>query len=151
MKQYPGGNNPLGAADKGLNFNQLLFNAPNTLDNHVMVGRMDYNIDSAGRHSIMVRGTLNGAGQDTSLAQFPGQAAAARTLDNSRGVAVRYTAVINPHLVNVLNYGYTRLGTSSTGNQTVIPSIGFTTLTATPRPSAAPCAHHQYCGRPYLD
>jgi Carboxypeptidase regulatory-like domain len=135
MKQYPAGNNPLGASDKGLNFNQLLFNAPNTLDNHVMVGRMDYNIDSAGKHSIMVRGTLNGAGQDTTLAQFPGQAAVARTLDNSRGLAIRYTTVITPHLVNVLSYGYTRLGTSATGNQSVIPNIGFTTLTATPRPS----------------
>ncbi len=135
MKQYPAGNNPLGASDKGLNFNQLLFNAPNTLDNHVMVGRMDYNIDSAGKHSIMVRGTLNGAGQDTTLAQFPGQAAASRTLDNSRGLAVRYTTVITPHMVNVLSYGYTRLGTSSTGNETVIPTFGFTALTATPRPS----------------
>ena len=28
MKQYPAGNNPLGGTDKGLNFNQLLFNAP---------------------------------------------------------------------------------------------------------------------------
>lgn len=135
MKQYPAGNNPLGASDKGLNFNQLLFNAPNTLDNHVMVARMDYNIDSAGKHSIMARGTLNGAGQDSTLAQFPGQSAVARTLDNSRGLALRYTTVITPRLVNLLSYGYTRLGTSATGNQSVIPSIGFTTLTATPRPS----------------
>ncbi len=135
MKQYPAGNNPLGASDKGLNFNQLLFNAPNKLDNHVMVGRMDYNIDSAGKHTVMVRGTLNGAGQDTTLAQFPGQSAAARTLDNSRGLAVRYTAVISPHLVNLASYGYTRLGTSSTGNETVLPSFGFTTLLPTARPS----------------
>jgi hypothetical protein len=135
MKQYPAGNNPLGATDKGLNFNQLLFNAPDTLDNHVMVGRMDYNIDDAGRHTLSVRGTLNGAGQDSTLAQFPGQAAAARTLDNSRGVSVQYTAVIDPHLVNLATYGYTRLGTSSTGNQTVLPSFGFTTLQPTARPS----------------
>ncbi len=135
MKQYPAGNNPLGGTDKGLNFNQLLFNAPNTLDNHVMVARMDYNIDSAGRHSIMVRGTLNGAGQDSTLAQFPGQSAASRTLDNSRGLAARYTTVITPQLVNVLSYGYTRLGNSATGNQSVIPTFGFTTLTPTARPS----------------
>jgi len=100
-----------------------------------MVGRMDYNIDSAGRHTLMARGTLNGAGQDSSLAQFPGQAAASRTLDNSRGVAVRYTAVLTPHLVNALNYGYTRLGNASTGNSDVIPSVGFTTFEATPRAS----------------
>lgn len=135
MKQYPAGNNPVGASDKGLNYNQLLFNAPNTFDSHAMVGRLDYNIDDAGKHSIMARGTLNGQGQDSSLSQFPGQAAASRSLDNSRGLAVRYTAVLTPHLVNVATYGYTRLGTSATGNQTVIPNLGLTTLSATPRPS----------------
>jgi hypothetical protein len=135
MKQYPAGNNPLGASDKGLNFNQLLFNAPQKLDNHAEVGRMDYNIDNAGRHTLMVRGTLNGAGQDSTLAQFPGQAAASKTLDNSRGLALRYTAVLNPHLVNALNYGYTRLGTASTGSEAVIPSFGFTTLDPTARAS----------------
>ena len=137
MKQYPAGNNPLGASDKGLNLNQLLFNAPNTLDNHAQVARMDYNVDSAGKHTLMLRGTLNGSGQDAQngLAQFPGQAAASRQLDNSRGMAARYTAVLTPRLVNALTYGYTRLGTSSTGNSTVLPSIGFTTLQATPRAS----------------
>src|SRR6185369_16827435 len=131
----PAGNNPLGASDKGLNFNQLLFNAPNTLDNHAQVARMDYNIDSAGKHTVMLRGTLNGAGNDSTLAQFPGQAAASRSLDNSRGLAARYTAVLNPRLVNALSYGYTRLGNASTGNTTVLPSFGFTTLQATPRAS----------------
>ncbi|HLK67929.1 MAG TPA: TonB-dependent receptor [Bryobacteraceae bacterium] len=133
MKQYPAGNNPLGAADKGLNLNQLLFNAPNTLDNHAQVARMDYNIDSAAKHTLMVRGTLNGSGQDSTLAQFPGQAAASRSLDNSRGLSARYTAVLTPRLVNALTYGYTRLGNASTGNTDVLPSFGFTTLTATPR------------------
>jgi hypothetical protein len=135
MKQYPAGNNPLGASDKGLNLNQLLFNAPNTLDNHAQVARMDYNIDSAGKHTVMLRGTLNGSGNDSTLAQFPGQAAASRQLDNSRGLAARYTAVLTPRLVNAVSYGYTRLGTASTGNSTVLPSIGFTTLQATPRAS----------------
>jgi hypothetical protein len=135
MQQYPQGNDPLAASDKGLNFNDLLFNAPNVVNDHAMVGRMDYNIDSAGRHTLMVRGTLNGASQTGTTAQFPGQAAASQMLDNSRGVAVRYTAVISSHLVNNLNYGSTRLGNSSTGNESVIPSFGFTTLQATSRPS----------------
>ena len=74
------GKQSAGGTDKGLNFNQLLFNAPNTLDNHAQVARMDYNIDPAGKHSIMVRGTLNGArtATPTRLAQFPGQSAASR-------------------------------------------------------------------------
>ncbi len=137
MSQYPSGNNPQAASDKGLNFNVLTFNAPSKLDNHAQVARMDYNIDSAGKHTVMLRGTLNGAGQDSTqaLAQFPGQAAASRTLDNSRGLAARYTAVLSPRAVNVLTYGYTRLGTASTGNSTVLPSFVLSTLTATPRAS----------------
>jgi hypothetical protein len=135
MQQYPQGNDPLAASDKGLNFNDLLFNASNVVNDHAMVGRMDYNIDAAGKHTLMVRGTLNGAAQTGTTAQFPGQAAASESLDNSRGVAARYTAVLSAHLVNNLNYGYTRLGNSSTGNENVIPSFGFTTLQATTRPS----------------
>ncbi len=97
--------------------------------------RLDYNIDSAGKHSLMFRGTLNGAGQDSTLAQYPGQAAASRSLDNSRGLAARYTWVVAPTLVNTLTYGYTRIGTASTGNSTVLPSLGLTNLQATPRAS----------------
>ncbi|HEY4361226.1 MAG TPA: TonB-dependent receptor [Bryobacteraceae bacterium] len=138
MQQYPAGNNPLGAADKGLNLNQLLFNAPSVLNNHAEVARMDYNIDSAGKHTVMVRGTLNGASQTPTagLAILPGYAPSQQSLDNSRGVAVRYTAVLSPNIVNVVNYGYTRLGQASTGNQNVVPSIGLTTLIPTTRPSA---------------
>ena len=140
MKQYPVGNNPLGASDKGLNFNQLLFNAPNVLNNHAQVAKLDYNLDPAGKHTLMVRGTLNGASSPPTgtagLAQFPGQAASQTQLDNSRGLAGRYTAVLNAHTVNVFNYGYTRLGTATTGTQNVIPSFGFTTLQPTTRPSS---------------
>ena len=135
MNLYPSGNNPLASSDKGLNTNQLLFNAPNHLDNHAQVGKLDYNLDPQGKHTFSLRGTLNGSGNDSTLAQFPGQAAVARTLDNSRGLAGRYTAILAPHLVNVFNYGYTRLGTASTGNNTVIPTLYFTAPIATPRAS----------------
>lgn len=134
MSAYPSGNNPLTAADKGLNFNTLTFNAPQHLDNHAQVGKLDYNLDPQGKHTFSLRGTLNGASQDSTLAQFPGQAAAAGTLDNSRGLAGRYTAVLSPHLVNVFNYGYTRLGNASTGNTNIVPSLYFSAPAATPRP-----------------
>src|SRR5579885_2369548 len=137
MKQYPSGNNPLGASDKGLNFNSLLFNASQPLNNHAEVARMDYNIDNAGRHTISVRGTLNGASQvpNGGLAQFPGQSPSQVLLDNSRGIAARYTYVITPNLVNTANFGYTRLGASSTGAEAIVPNFGFTTLSPTVRPS----------------
>jgi hypothetical protein len=60
----------------------------------------------------------------------------AKTHDNSRGVAARYTAVLAPNLVNLATYGYTRLGTAATGSDVVVPSFGFTTVQPTsPRPT----------------
>ena len=76
MQQYPSGNNPLSGSDKGLNFNQLLFNAPEPLNNHVQVGKLDYNLDNAGHDTISIRGTLNGASSVTGPAVFPGQSPA---------------------------------------------------------------------------
>ena len=135
FKQYPSGNDPKSSADGGLNFNILRFNAPQKLDNRAYVARMDFNLDAAGRHTLMLRGTLAGNSNDSTLAQFPGQAAVAKTLDNSRGLAARYTTVISSHLVNVVGYGYTRLGNASTGNSTVVPTFYFAALQPTPRAS----------------
>ena len=136
LKQYPSGNDPKSSADLGLNFNTLRFNAPQKLDNRAYVARMDFNLDTAGKHVLMLRGTLAGNSNDSTLAQFPGQAAVAKTLDNSRGLAARYTTVISPHVVNVVGYGYTRLGNASTGNSAVTPTFFFTALQPTPRASA---------------
>lgn len=138
FKQYPSGNDPKSSADLGLNFNTLRFNAPQKLDNRAYVARMDFNLDTAGKHVLMLRGTLAGNKTDSTsnLAQFPGQSSPSQTLDNSRGLAARYTTVISPHMVNVVGYGYTRLGTTSTGNSTVNPTFFFAALQPTPRASA---------------
>lgn len=137
MKQYPAGNDPAAAADRGLNLSVLRFNAPNTLDNRAYVGKMDFNIDPSGKHTLSVRGTLNASAQDNrdALAQFPGQAAASRTLDNSRGLSIRETAVLSSHIVNVANYGYTRLGSASTGSSAVVFGNTLANLIPTTRPS----------------
>ncbi len=143
LSQFPSGNNPLASADKGLNFNVLTFNAPQDLNNHAQVAKLDYNLDPAGRHTFSLRGTLNGAAVDgngsttstTGLAEFPGQAAVQKTLDNSRGLAGRYTAVLTPALVNVFNYGYTRLGNASTGSSAVVPTFYFAAPVGTTRGS----------------
>ena len=142
LKQFPAGNNPLASADLGLNFNVLTFNAPQDLNNHAQVAKMDYNIDSAGRHTVSVRGTLNGASVDgngsanstTGLAEFPGQSAVQKTLDNSRGLGARYTAVLSPTLVNVMNWGYTRLGNAQTGTEAVVPTFYFASPVGNTRP-----------------
>lgn len=144
MKQYPAGNDPLAGLDHGLNFNELLFNASAPLNNHAEVAKLDYNIDNSGKHTLSLRGTLNGAsnvpyvpGSTTNgLAQFPGQAPTQVVLDNSRGLSGRYTWVVSPTMVNTLNVGYTRLSTASTGVETVVPNFGFTPLQTTNRPSS---------------
>jgi hypothetical protein len=137
FQKYPSGNDPKSSADGGLNFSILRFNAPQKLDNRAYVAKMDFNLDSAGKHTLMLRGTLAGNSQDstTSLAQFPGQASPSQSLDNSRGLAARYTAILSPRLVNVVSYGYTRLGNASTGTDLVVPSFYFAALSATPRAS----------------
>lgn len=135
FKQYPEGNSPLLSPDKGLNFNVDLFNAPEPVNQHPLVGRVDYNLDEAGRHTLMLRGTLNYSSQVNTPAEFPGQSAAQQKQDNSRGIAARYTAVLTPHMVNVLTYGQTRLGNNSTGTETVVPSFYFANLVPTSRPS----------------
>jgi hypothetical protein len=136
LKQYPAGNDPASAADRGLNFSILRFNAPQKVDNRAYVSRMDFNLDRNGKHTLMLRGTLNKAAQDspTALAQFPGQDSASQQVDTSRGLAARYTAVLSPTMVNVFSYGYTRIGSTATGTEAVVPSF----FTSTPVPTTRP-------------
>ncbi len=64
LKQYPVGNDPAYGADGGLNFTGFRFNAPDALDNRAYVGKMDFILDSAAKHTLSVRGTLSNANQD---------------------------------------------------------------------------------------
>jgi len=117
LNQYPVGNDPAYGADGGLNFTGFRFNAPDKLDNRAYVGKMDFMLDSAGKHTVSVRGTLSNANQDqpTALAQFPGQGPASELLNNSKGIAATYTAILTPTLVNSLVFGYTRQGLAYSG------------------------------------
>lgn len=117
LNQYPVGNDPLNGADGGLNFVGYRFNAPDDLDNRAYVGKMDFILDSAGKHTLSIRGTLSNANQDqpSALAQFPGQSPASVLLNNSKGIAATYTAILTPSLVNSLVFGYTRQGIADSG------------------------------------
>jgi len=124
LNQYPVGNDPnyggggnSGPSDGGLNFTGYRFNAPDALDNRAYVGKMDFILDNAGKHTLSVRGTLSNSNQDqpSALAQFPGQGAASELLNNSKGIAATYTAILTPSLINSLVYGYTRQGLAYSG------------------------------------
>lgn len=127
MKKYPLPNDLLTGGDRGLNFATFRFNAPYKRDDRALVGKMDFNLDKSAMHTVSVRGTLtDNIRDDTSnLAQFPGQEAASKILENHRGISARYTGVITPTLVNVFNYGLTRLGSQQSG-------VGGSSVTFTP-------------------
>jgi hypothetical protein len=135
MAQYPAGNDPESSLDRGLNFSILRFNAPKTLNNRALVGKLDFNPFGSGNHTFNVRGTLAANREDDTLAQFPGQPAASQLVDNSRGISTNYTAVLSPTLVNSFTFGLTRLGNSQTGTTASQLSLFFSTPTAFPRPS----------------
>ncbi len=130
LKQYPVGNDPAYGADGGLAFTGFRFNAPDDLDNRVYVGKMDAVLDNAGHHTLSFRGTLSNSNQDNpnALAQFPGQAPASVLLNNSKGLAATYTAVLTPSLINTFVYGFTRQGLQQTG----VSGDSFTMLDVDP-------------------
>ncbi len=100
-----------------MNFTGFRFNAPDALDNRAYVGKMDFILDGAGKHTVSVRGTLSNANQDQSnaLAQFPGQQPASELLNNSKGISATYTAILTPSLINNFTFGYTRQGLAYSG------------------------------------
>ncbi len=135
LNSLPLGNDPVSSADGGLNVDILRFNAPKTLNNRALVGKMDFNLDKAAMNVLSVRGTLAANKQDQTLAQFPGQSAASQMVDNSRGLSSTYTSVISPQMVNKLSFGLTRIGNAQTGTTASQLSLYFDTPTAFPRPS----------------
>ncbi len=126
LKAYPVGNDASIGADKGLNFSGIRFNAPFQEDDSAYVAKMDFNIDSARKHTVSLRGTLMGYSQTNAVAEFPGQDAASLQLNNSRGISALYTYVVNPSLINTFSYGLTRYGVAQSG--TLGTSIGFQSL-----------------------
>jgi hypothetical protein len=115
MNEYPVGNAPAFGQDGGLNFSGYRFNAPDHLNNMAWVAKMDFKLDSAGRHTLSLRGTLADNTQDLLLQQFPGQAPASVERDNHKGLSARYTTIVTPTLVNSLTYGLTRFGQELSG------------------------------------
>jgi hypothetical protein len=108
-----------------LNTSGFRFNAAVPLKWDTYTARADYHIDEAGKHQIFWRGNLqndnfvpnnsgalNAAG---SLPQFPGEPPSSVYLENSKGFALGYTAVLSPRLTSNFHYGYTRQGVQTTG------------------------------------
>jgi hypothetical protein len=115
LNQYPAGNDPAFGQDGGLNFSGFRFNAPDRLNDMSWVAKVDYKLDSAGKHTLSVRGTLGDNTIDQILGEFPGQAPASIERDNNKGFSLHYTAIVTPTLINSFTYGLTRLGENLSG------------------------------------
>ena len=117
FNKMPIANDPASGIDRGLNFSVFRFNAPMKLDSKAYVGKLDFKLDKTGLHTVSVRGTLADGVKDEILAQYPGDVPTSQLLNNSKGGAAVYTAVINSGLVNVVTFGLTRIGLERTGSQ----------------------------------
>src|SRR5205085_479691 len=84
LNALPAGNDASAGLDSGLNFSGYRFNAPLALDNKAYVGKFDAKLDSKSAQNLSVRFSVADAARDDSnnLAQYPGQEAAARLLNN---------------------------------------------------------------------
>jgi Carboxypeptidase regulatory-like domain len=115
MSQYPSGNDPAYGQDGGLNFSGFRFNAPSHRNDRAIVGKLDFHLDAAGKHTVTVRGTLAHNTDDVILAQFPGQNPASTLHDKSKGFAAQYTSIPTQNMVNVFSIGYTRFSQGTSG------------------------------------
>ncbi|MGA2270540.1 MAG: carboxypeptidase-like regulatory domain-containing protein [Bryobacteraceae bacterium] len=112
LQAFPVGNTS--TAGDGLNTTGYLFNAPTHSDQNTYIGRLDYRLDNAGKHSLFLRGNLQNDSQN-GTPQFPGQVPNSVTLANNKGLAAGYTAVLKSNLVASTRYGFTRAGGETTG------------------------------------
>jgi hypothetical protein len=109
----------------GLNTSGYRFNAPVPLKWDTYTARIDYHLDEAGKHEFFWRGNLENdnfvpanegeTNVSGSLPQFPGDPPSSVFLENSKGFAAGYTAVLSSALISNLHYGYTRQGEQTTG------------------------------------
>jgi len=118
---------------------------------------MDYNIDSAGKHTVMVAGTLNGqsvagngAATPRDCRNSPDRQRRRRVWTTPAGSPPATHGSSSPHLVNALNYGYNRFSEAGTGNTTSYPT--FDSLRCKRRSRLQdPAASAQHQRRSYLD
>ncbi|MBS1835350.1 MAG: carboxypeptidase regulatory-like domain-containing protein [Acidobacteria bacterium] len=116
-KTYPVPNEPL-FGDR-LNTSGYRFTAPTPLNWNTYVLKLDWKVDSAGRHSAFARGNLQNDRYANGLPQFPNEAPTNVFLENSKGYTLGLTSVLTTTLVSNFRFGLTRQGVENTGFQSV--------------------------------
>jgi len=107
LGQYPMPN----ASNTGDGLNTLGYRFASNADSsfNTYITRLDYHINSSGSETLFARASMqnfNEPGQQ----EFPLQPAATTTVDDSRGITIGLTSLINPSLINNFRWGYVRQG-----------------------------------------
>ncbi|MGB6978677.1 MAG: carboxypeptidase-like regulatory domain-containing protein [Candidatus Acidiferrales bacterium] len=102
----------------GFNIFNYTFSAPAPAKLDTYIVKLDYNITSNGNHRLFVRGNLQNdhiSGTAGNGPQFPGDPSNVVNLNNSKGLAAGYTAVLSPNVINNLRYAFIRQGVTTAG------------------------------------
>jgi hypothetical protein len=115
------------SAGDGLNILSYSFAAPRPQALNTYLVKLDYNVTKNGNHRLFLRGNLQ---NDRTLEapNFPGEPASSIRHDNSKGLAVGYTAVLRNSLINNFRYAFVRQGTAQDGTNPY-SNVGFWNLT----------------------
>ena len=112
---YPHSNQ---AGGDGINTGGYTFNAKTPLSYNTYIARLDWNIDSAGKHQIFWRGNMQTDNYADGAPQFPGEPSSSVYENFSKGYAVGHNWIINSNMVNSARFGFTRQSVENTGTQT---------------------------------
>jgi hypothetical protein len=123
---YPAPNTAFGPNGDGINIQGFTFAAPRPVNQNTYLVKLDYNLTQNGNHRLFARGNLQ---NDRTLdaPQFPGQPPSEVLHDNSKGIAIGYTAVLSSSRINSFRYGFVRQGLGQDGSNP-FSNAGFTSL-----------------------
>jgi len=136
LNQYPQANDFTagdGSNTLGFRFSPNVDRSFNTY-----ITRLDYHITSSGSETLFARGEMQNF-KEPGPQQFPGQPAATNLLDDSKGITVGLTSLINPRLINDFHWGFVRQG-QQYGGTSVYPGVfmnGIDSLVPFGRPTTA--------------
>ena len=101
-----------------MNYSGYRFRAPVSSSNNAFVARLDYHLDSKGKHTLFWRGNLQNI-HTLNEPFLPGTPPESIANDHSKGFAVGYTTVISANTVNNFHYGFTRASYGILGDTNV--------------------------------
>ena len=111
LNQYPASNENAGDGSNTLGY-RFSSNADSSFNTYI--ARVDYHITSSGSESLFARAEAQNF-KEPGTQQFPGQSAATTVLDDSKGVTIGLTSLINPRLINDFRWGFIRQGGQDAG------------------------------------